>query len=71
MKFTIRIDKEKCKGCEMCVSVCPGGVLSMSSLLNSKGHRFAEATKPDKCTGCRQCALVCPDAAIEIEGETE
>jgi 2-oxoglutarate ferredoxin oxidoreductase subunit delta len=71
MKFTIRIDKEKCKGCEMCVAVCPGGVLSMSKLMNSRGQHFAQAHKPEDCTGCKQCALVCPEAAIEIEKEED
>ena len=69
MKVTISIDTERCKGCEFCVSVCPHGVLKMTTQLNSNGLHFPEITDPDKCTGCQLCAQICPDAAIELEEE--
>lgn len=69
MKFKILIDKERCKGCELCVWVCSRTVLKMVEALNSKGYHFAEIQEPEDCTGCQQCAQICPDAAIEIEGE--
>ncbi|MBA4388330.1 MAG: tungsten formylmethanofuran dehydrogenase [Verrucomicrobia bacterium] len=70
MKVVVRIDKERCKGCELCVSVCKTSVLVMSRELNAKAYHFAAVTQPDACTGCRRCALICPDAAIEIDMET-
>lgn len=69
MKFKILIDKERCKGCELCISACARAVLKMANGLNSKGCHFAKVQKQNDCTGCQQCAEICPDAAIEIEGE--
>lgn len=62
----VEIDKERCKGCGLCVASCPKAVLSMSSQFNSKGYSPAEARQPDKCTGCGMCALMCPDVAISV-----
>ena len=69
MKFTITIDVERCKGCDLCVSVCGRDVLAMTKLLNSRGDHYPETRNAALCTGCQQCALICPDAAIEIETE--
>ena len=64
--FNIDIDKELCKGCELCVELCPKNVLGMTEELNSKGNNFSNAIAQDKCIGCRICALVCPDACVSI-----
>ena len=60
------IDKEICKGCGLCISVCPKKALSISKVQNSKGFFPAEVTYPEKCTSCAFCGLVCPDIAIQI-----
>ncbi|MFH1903924.1 MAG: 4Fe-4S dicluster domain-containing protein [bacterium] len=60
------IDKEMCKGCGLCISVCPKKVLSISKVQNSKGFFPAELTYSGKCTSCTFCGLVCPDIAIQI-----
>lgn len=67
MQFTVLIDKERCKGCELCVTACPCAVLEMTDALNAKGYRTPRVAEPERCTGCTNCALMCPDAAIEIE----
>ena len=64
--FSININKELCKGCELCVKLCPKKVLGMTEELNSKGNTFALAKSPEKCIGCKICSLICPDACIEI-----
>ena len=69
MRFRIVIDKERCKGCEFCVSVCKHGVLAMTHKLNAKGDHYPETLKTSRCTGCQQCVVICPDVAIEIEVE--
>ena len=56
-------NEERCKSCELCVSVCPKKILRM----NEKGYKPAEIFEQDKCIGCAFCATICPDAAITIE----
>jgi len=75
-KGRIVIDFNLCKGCSLCVSVCPRELIIISTTLNEKGYYpacFTEAeskSKEDlKCTGCALCAVVCPDMAIEVYRE--
>ncbi|HAV43661.1 TPA: hypothetical protein DCX15_06610 [bacterium] len=62
----ITIDKERCKGCGFCVSVCPVNLLEIGKELNLQGHYHAKVVSYDGCSGCCNCALICPDVAIEI-----
>lgn len=76
MKGRIEIDEERCKGCGLCITVCPKKQIEISDNLNTKGYypaRFKEADAgeqdPIKCTGCALCAVTCPDVAIEVYRE--
>jgi 2-oxoglutarate ferredoxin oxidoreductase subunit delta len=62
----VEIDRNRCKGCELCVLACPQSVLSMSRKINVRGYFPAEVAEPFRCIGCTMCALTCPDVAIEI-----
>ncbi|MBP7497153.1 MAG: 4Fe-4S binding protein [Bacteroidales bacterium] len=65
LKGAIVIDKERCKGCEVCITACPEEVIIMSKEVNNKGYHFAVMSN-DKCTGCTNCAVVCPDGVISV-----
>ena len=71
-KGFIRIDMELCKGCYLCESVCPLGLISVSDKLNQKGHypvyynEEGKTVEEHRCKGCALCAIVCPDIAIEV-----
>jgi 2-oxoglutarate ferredoxin oxidoreductase subunit delta len=70
-KGKIKIDRERCKGCLLCIEVCPNHRIEVDDTLNKKGYlpaRFKEEVKEDEkgCTGCAQCATVCPEVAIEV-----
>ncbi|HKK21689.1 MAG TPA: 4Fe-4S binding protein [candidate division Zixibacteria bacterium] len=62
----VTIDKNHCKGCELCVRACPQQVLAMSRKIGLKGYFYAELFDSSRCIGCRICAITCPDAAIEV-----
>jgi len=61
---TVVIDIETCKGCVLCVQVCPVSVLEMSTEYNARGYRYP-ILHPG-CTGCELCALICPDFCFEV-----
>lgn len=67
---SINIDRELCKGCYLCISVCPNKMITISEQLNQKGYYPAEVKGGEKkasgCTGCALCAVICPDVAIEV-----
>ncbi len=60
------IDRERCKGCELCTNFCPRGLLLMSAQFNSQGYKPAEIADQEKCTSCAMCARMCPETAIEV-----
>ncbi len=67
-KGSIKIDREVCKGCYLCIEVCSKKNISVSTKLNQKGYYPAhfEQTDENRCTACAQCAVICPDVAIEV-----
>ncbi|MCU0651404.1 MAG: 4Fe-4S dicluster domain-containing protein [Candidatus Omnitrophica bacterium] len=62
----ITINQEKCKGCLLCIAVCPKGLISADKKLNSKGVKPARFTEDPACLGCMMCAVICPDCCIEV-----
>ncbi len=59
---------EYCKGCGLCVSVCPESVLAANgAAINSQGYRPVSVKAGESCKACLSCALICPDIAITIE----
>ncbi|CAA7599974.1 4Fe-4S ferredoxin-type, iron-sulphur binding domain protein [Acididesulfobacillus acetoxydans] len=62
----VEIKTERCKGCGLCVSVCPKKVLEIGETANSKGYYAVIMQDEDKCIGCAFCALMCPDLALEV-----
>jgi len=59
--------EERCKGCELCVSVCPKKIIFMDTTrINNKGFHPATVTKQEECISCGFCAMICPDVVIEV-----
>jgi 2-oxoglutarate ferredoxin oxidoreductase subunit delta len=56
---------ERCKGCGLCVAVCPPAVLVLGGL-NARGYPAAVLVDNERCTSCAACALICPEAIIAV-----
>ena len=64
----VTFNKERCKGCELCISVCPKNIIAMNvDELNNKGFHPAGVVQMELCIGCAFCATICPDCVIEVE----
>ncbi len=63
----IHVNKDYCKGCKICVALCPRDAIEMSPDLTDKGVHAPRIKDLDRCTACRLCELHCPDFAIAIE----
>lgn len=62
----IYIDEKLCKGCDICIFICPTRVFESSNKLNEKGYIPPVASREDKCIECRLCEMICPDFAIHL-----
>ena len=65
------VNTDNCKACDICVSVCPSGVLGMRYEKNSTLGAMISIDNPDACIGCNECELSCPDFAIYVADKQE
>jgi 2-oxoglutarate ferredoxin oxidoreductase subunit delta len=61
----VKINKDRCKGCYLCIVNCPNGLIKVSTEMNAKGVKPVFFSG-GKCTGCAMCAMICPECIIEI-----
>ena len=57
--FEVVIKESWCKGCNICVAMCPKEVLELRSFK-------AVVARPEACIGCYTCELLCPDFAVTV-----
>ncbi|MCX6112869.1 MAG: mercury methylation ferredoxin HgcB [Proteobacteria bacterium] len=57
---TLKLDKEACVKCGMCINVCPHEVFELK---NSK----LEMINRDRCMECGACQINCPVGAISVK----
>ena len=58
--FRLEINAAWCKGCGICVKLCPERCLALDA------QEVTVLKRPDSCTGCHVCEWLCPDFAISI-----
>lgn len=68
MSGKVVIDAERCKGCGLCVAVCPRHSIEVSTESNQNGY-FPAHAKNIECTACGRCAIVCPEGIVEVSRE--
>ncbi len=59
----LRINREWCKGCGICIAFCPRKVLEMDE------QDKAVPVRSEDCVVCGLCEMRCPDLAIEVVEE--
>ncbi|MFT7859581.1 MAG: 4Fe-4S dicluster domain-containing protein [Sulfurimonas sp.] len=65
------VNTANCKACDICVSVCPSGVLGMRYDSTSTLGAMISIDHPEACIGCNECELTCPDFAIYVASKKE
>jgi 2-oxoglutarate ferredoxin oxidoreductase subunit delta len=75
----VEIERERCKGCLLCIRACPVKALKADTEPNASGYYPAKpldtaglaAAGAQACIACGNCYEVCPDVCIrvfELEG---
>lgn len=68
IKGKVTFDENRCKGCGLCVTVCPVKIIELDKeRINVKGYNPATVYEMDKCIACTSCATICPDSVITVE----
>ncbi len=67
----IFIDSKLCKGCHLCIHVCPHHVLRASNHVDNRGFYLPEVADLQACTVCHLCEMECPDFAISVQTKAE
>ena len=57
---TLKIDADKCIGCDICMSVCPHQAIELRG-------RKAVICDLDACMECGACKVNCPVGAIDVQ----
>ena len=62
----VYIKQDACKGCGICIALCPVEILKFSKSLNTRGVPYPEVIDEARCTQCENCMIYCPDFAVVV-----
>jgi NAD-dependent dihydropyrimidine dehydrogenase PreA subunit len=60
-QWEVMINEARCRGCDVCIDLCPTHVL-----VGKPPRNIAQVDRIEACTGCRFCEWLCPDWAITV-----
>ena len=64
----MQVQFERCKGCGLCVTVCPKKIVALQKeKRNEKGYFTAVCTDEDACISFAMVSMIFPDCAITIQ----
>lgn len=59
MSLEISVHEQSCRGCELCIDICPTKVFELD-----EEKRLCVVKQADDCIACLSCAYICPSNAI-------
>lgn len=62
----VELDPERCRGCQLCVGVCPNDLLLPGVALNQRQEIPVQMRYPQYCINCLRCVEICPDQAFDV-----
>jgi len=65
----ILIDEQYCKGCFLCIAVCPKRVLARGEKRSRAGYSMPQVENLGACISCALCEMTCPDMALTLVQE--
>jgi 2-oxoglutarate ferredoxin oxidoreductase subunit delta len=65
----IKIDNQFCKGCGLCIQVCPRKVFGKSDMRSRAGYSLPRILALENCGVCLLCEMTCPDLALTVVEE--
>jgi 2-oxoglutarate ferredoxin oxidoreductase subunit delta len=75
----VKANRKFCKGCNICVLVCPTRVFEEGKEIGERGYIAPVIAHPEKCPNykrktkknavCEMCVLSCPDQALDWDEE--
>jgi 4Fe-4S ferredoxin len=74
-RYALTLNKASCKGCGICVEICPREAIEIKKFPKIEGDNRVESPAisidEQKCHYCGMCAPICPFGAIEVKVEGE
>ena len=67
MAGKVSFRRDWCKGCELCITVCPKNIIVMDETnTNRKGYHPAGVTDMAACIACASCAAGKPEQLASV-----
>ena len=61
MSLEITVHEQSCRGCELCIDICPTKVFEMDP-----EKALCMVKQVEDCIACLSCAYICPSGAISL-----